>query len=91
MVLFKIICDFAFVLCFLNQLYYIVGAIREVFAYSTKRYISYWLYNCYIYTALVNLFMGNFISTFVWACIAIFEYQCSSEFIYKHKEESNLD
>ena len=91
MVLLELIREILVVVLFLNQIYYLVGAFKEVFTYSTKRYICYWLYNCYIATALVSLFTGHFASAFAWAAVAAVEYHVTSEFINKRKEESNLD
>jgi hypothetical protein len=91
MVLLELIREILVVVLFLNQMYYVVGAIKELFAYSTKRYICYWLYNCYIATALFNLIIGRFAAAFAWAAVAAVEYHVTSEFINKRKEESNLD
>ena len=89
--LFEIIVSILLILCFLRQIYYLVGAIKEVFWYSTKRLLPYWLYNCYVYTALASLLAGQYVSAFGWAAIAAFEYYVAGEFINKVKEESNLD
>lgn len=91
MVLLELIREILVVVLFLNQVYYAAGAFKEVFTCSTKRYICYWLYNCYIATALFNLLTGHFASAFAWAAVAAVEYHVTSEFIYKRKEESNLD
>ena len=91
MVLLELIREILIVVLFLNQIYYVVGAFKEVFTYSTKRYICYWLYNCYVATALMSLCTGHFASAFAWAAIAAVEYHVTSEFINKRKEESNLD
>ena len=88
----KIILTVLITISFLNQLYYLVGAVKEVFWGSTKRYLPFWLYNCYIYTGLATLFAGHYVNAFVWAGIAAFEYYVAHEFIDKRKEEStNLD
>lgn len=92
MVIIEIILNILLVISFLNQVYYLVGAIKEVFWCGTKRYLPFWLYNCYIYTALATLFSGNYINAFAWAGIAAFEYYVAHEFIDKRKEETtNLD
>ena len=87
MVLLELIREILIVVLFLNQIYYVVGAFKEVFTYSTKRYICYWLYNCYVATALINLCIGHF----AWAAVAAVEYHVTSEFINTRKEELNLD
>ena len=91
MILFEIIMHILLILCFLRQVYYLVGAIKEVFWYSTKRFLPYWLYNCYVYTALVGLLAGQYVAAFAWAAVAAYTYHVASEFINKRKEESNLD
>ena len=86
MVLLEILLTIAIILCSLRTIYYIVGAIKECFWSSTKRYLPYWLYNGYIFVALLNLLIGHYIIAFGWSAIAAFEYYIKADFINKVKD-----